>query len=219
MIHVEDLHVHAGHFWLSGISFAIPQGGYGVLMGRTGCGKTTLLEAICGLKKTERGRIILGGQDVTHLKPADRNIGFVPQDSALFSTMTVYDHLAFALRVRFWARKETDQRVIELAELLGIAHLMQRKPSGLSGGEKQRVALGRALAAKPSTLCLDEPLSALDSETKQQMRQLLKSVQQHTGVTILHITHSRNEAADLADCLLRFVDGSVQAVESQVAAI
>ena len=210
MIQVDDLHVHLGNLKLNGISFTIPTGSYGVLMGRTGCGKTTLLEAICGLTRPQRGRIVLGQQNVTQLKPAYRNIGFVPQDGALFSTMTVYNHLAFGLRVRKHNPRQIEQRVNELADLLDIRPLLQRKPTGLSGGEKQRVALGRALAAKPTTLCLDEPLSALDSDTKQQMCKLLKSVQQYTGVTVLHITHSLKEAERLADQLLRMVDGHIQ---------
>ncbi len=207
MIEVEDLAVRAGDFALDHVSFSIPSGRYGVLMGKTGSGKTTLLEAICGLKRVLAGRVILEGDDVTHLKPGERGIGFVPQDGALFSTMSVRDHLAFALVVRKWPRREIDTRVRELAELLGIERLLARRPHGLSGGERQRVALGRALASRPHVLCLDEPLSALDDEAREGMYKLLRSVREQTGVTALHITHSIHEAEVLADKLIFLKDG------------
>ena len=209
MIQVEDLSVRAGEFALDHISFTIPSGQYGVLMGKTGSGKTTVLEAICGLKKVLSGRILLESDDVTHLKPGERGIGFVPQDGALFSTMTIRDHLAFALVIRKWPSEKIDARVRELADLLGIAHLLVRRPHGLSGGERQRVALGRALASRPHVLCLDEPLSALDDETREEMYVLLRSVREQTGVTALHITHSLREAQALADKLILLKDGAM----------
>ena len=209
MIQVENLSVRAGSFALSNISFEVPAQHYGVLMGKTGCGKTTVLEAICGLKKVTAGRIVLDGRDVTRLKPAARGIGFVPQDGALFSTMTVSRHLAFPLTIRKWPAAQIDTRVKELAALLGIESLLDRKPHGLSGGERQRVALGRALACHPSVLCLDEPLSALDDETHLEMCDLLKEVRQRTGVTTLHITHSMTEAQKLADRIYTFENGAV----------
>ncbi len=180
-----------------------------MLMGRTGSGKTTILEAIAGLKKVTAGRIVLGDHDVTGLKPAERNLGYVPQDGALFSTMTVREHLSFALDIRRWARKRIDQRVAELAELLEIGPLLDRLPRGLSGGEKQRVAIGRALSFRPRTLLLDEPLSALDDDTRNQLYSLLKHVQEHTGVTTLHVTHHLQDVEHLADKLFRIDGGEV----------
>jgi ABC-type sugar transport system ATPase subunit len=170
-------------------------------MGKTGCGKTTLLEAICGLRQVHAGRIVLLGRDVTQLKPAQRGVGYVPQDLALFPGHTVREHLAFALEVRRWSRAAIDARVRELAGLLGITHLLDRYPQGLSGGEAQRVALGRALAFHPPVLLLDEPLSALDEDTRSEMATLLRDVQRQTGVTTLHVTHSLTEARRLADRL------------------
>ena len=158
MIRVENLRVQAGTFSLDSISFEVATGQYAVLMGRTGAGKTTLMESICGLRRVACGRIWLLDRDVTRLKPAERGIGFVPQDGALFETMAVHQQLGFALTVRRRTRREIDRRVGELADLLGIKHLLCRKSAGLSGGERQRVALGRALAAHPGVLCLDEPL-------------------------------------------------------------
>lgn len=209
MIVIEKLTAHSGQFTLKDASFVVPTGTYGMLMGRTGSGKTTILEAIAGLKHVTGGRILLGDRDVTGLKPAERNIGYVPQDGALFSTMSVREHLSFALDIRRVPRPKIDQRVAELAELLEIEDLLHRRPRGLSGGEKQRVAIGRALAFRPSTLLLDEPLSALDDDTRNQLYSLLKHVQEHTGVTTLHVTHHMYDVVRLADKLFRIEDGVV----------
>jgi ABC-type sugar transport system ATPase subunit len=202
-----------GAFRLAEIDLEIPTGGYAVLMGRTGTGKTTLLEAICGLKPVAHGTIHLDGREVQHLKPGERGIGYVPQDRALFQTMTVRDNLAFALHLRRWDRSAIDQRVDELARLLAITPFLDRRPAGLSGGEAQRVALGRALAARPGILCLDEPLSALDDETREEMYALLKSMRQYTGVTTLHVTHHRGEAGRLADRVFHLREGRIQEVQ------
>ncbi len=209
MIDVADLSVSAGVFRLERVCFQVPTGAYGVLMGKTGSGKTTLLEAICGLRPASAGHIRLGERDVTMLKAAERGIGYVPQDGALFYTMNVRDHLEFALRIRRWPTADIRARVTELADLLGIGPLLGRTPHGLSGGEKQRVSLGRALSFRPRFLCLDEPLSALDDDTREEMCRLLKMAQRETGVTVLHITHHRPEAERLADRMLELTEGRV----------
>jgi ABC-type sugar transport system ATPase subunit len=178
-------------------------------MGKTGSGKSTLLEAIAGLKPVEGGAVELTGRDVTRLRPADRGVGYVPQDLALFPTLTVREHLAFALVVRRWDRTAIDRRVAELSDLLGLGSLLDRGPQGLSGGESQRVALGRALSFRPRVLLLDEPLSALDEETREEAYDLLRTVHRETGVTALHVTHSLTEAKKLGDCILRLKDGRV----------
>ncbi len=210
MIKVDQVTVHAGDFELTDISFEVPTGDYCMLMGRSGCGKTTLLESICGLRKISAGRIFLMGQEVTHERAANRGIGFVPQDLALFPTMTVREHLAFALTLRKTEKKTIDRRVAELSELLDIVDLLDRKPAGLSGGESQRVALGRALSAAPGILCLDEPLSSLDAEARQEICDLLRRIKQETHVTTLHITHNNLETEVLADQLLRLEGGAVR---------
>jgi ABC-type sugar transport system ATPase subunit len=215
MIHIQQVSVRIGQFRLDNLSFEVAQGDYAVLMGRTGTGKTTIQECICGLRPIVAGRIVLSGSDVTRLPPAQRGVGYVPQDAALFPTMTVRQHLSFALEIRRWTAVEQERRVSELAELLGIEHLLSRKPAGLSGGEQQRVALGRALAFRPGILLLDEPLSALDEETRQQMYRLLKRVKEHTHVTTLHITHNREDAEHLADSLLLLADGQIRRVEKE----
>lgn len=209
MIRVENLHISAGTFSLKGISFEIPTGCYGMLMGKTGSGKTTILEAIAGLRPISGGQIILDGKDVTRLRPAERNIGLVPQDGALFTTMSVQRQLAFALDVRNVPKRESEETVMRLAERLEIGHLLKRSVAGLSGGEQQRVALGRALAFGPRVLCLDEPLSALDQETRGQIMRLLKRVQQESGVTCLHVTHSEMEADAMGDVRIAIQDNQV----------
>lgn len=209
MIRLDNISLRAGDLHLEGVCLEVPAGAYGVLMGKTGSGKTTLVEAICGLRGVDAGRIELAGRDVTDLRPAERNIGYVPQDAALFPKMTVRRHLGFPLVVRRQTRSEIERRTEQLAELLSIGPLLDRSIDGLSGGEIQRVAVGRALAFHPQTLILDESLSALDDETRGQMYLLLKNVQRETGVTALHITHNREEARQLADRLYVLREGQV----------
>jgi len=210
----EFVTIRAGGFALQGVSFEVPAGSYGVLMGKTGSGKTTILEALCGLRELSSGRILLDGKDVTALAPAERGIGYVPQDRALFQTMTVRQNLSFAPSIRGWSPAETEARVAELAALLRIGPLLDRLPGDLSGGEAQRVALGRALAAKPKILLLDEPLNALDDETWEGMVGLLGQIRKATGVTTLHVTHRREEARRLADKVFVLADGAVRPAAS-----
>lgn len=209
MIELRSVHLRAGDFALSDLSFKVETGQYAMLMGRTGRGKTTILESICGLRSIDRGAILVHGTDVTDWPPADREIGYVPQDLALFPTLTVEEHLQFALRLRGHSRMNIAARTGELADVLGIAHLLGRKIQGLSGGESQRVALGRALSFRPSVLLLDEPLSALDESTRQEMQSLLRRVKETTGVTTLHVTHSSDEATALADRCIRLDNGQL----------
>jgi len=210
MIRVEQLSVRAGNFELREAAFVVNRGEHAFLMGKTGSGKTTLLEAICGLRPVTAGRVLLDGRDVTNSPPAQRGIGFVPQDAALFTHLTIREQLGFALVIRRRPADEIAARVAELAGWLSLQPLLDRRPLGLSGGEVQRVALGRALSFRPSVLCLDEPLSALDEDTRTEMGELLRRVRELTGVTILHITHNRSEAERLGDRILILKDGHIQ---------
>jgi molybdate/tungstate transport system ATP-binding protein len=209
LIEVQNLALRQGRFSLTGVSFTVATGRYGVLMGRTGSGKTTVLEAIAGLRPLAGGRVLLGGADVTRLPPAARGVGYVPQDAALFGSMTVRENLAFALVIRKESPAAVARRVEELAGWLGLGHLLDRRPARLSGGEAQRVALGRALAFRPHFLLLDEPLSALDEETRDDMVALLDGLRRRGEVTALHVTHSRREAEQLGDVILRLEDRPV----------
>lgn len=210
MIRVEQLSVQAGAFALRNLSFEVRTGEHAFLMGKTGTGKTTLVEALCGLRRCEGGSIRLMDREVATWPPAQRGIGLVPQDAALFPHLTVRAHLAFALEIRGWPRDRIEARIKELAGGLNLVPLLDRRPQGLSGGEAQRVALGRALSFHPGVLCLDEPHSALDDETRAEMGELLRRVRQETKVTILHITHNRSEAERLADRVFWLRDGAIR---------
>ncbi len=209
MIELADVTIQIGAFQLHKVSFRVETGQYAVVMGKTGIGKTTILEAICGLRPIQAGRILIGNVDVTRWSPADRNVGYTPQDLALFPTLTVREHLEFAMKVRKRPKKEMMDRVSELANLLEISPLLNRRVKGLSGGESQRVALGRALSFGPSVLLLDEPLSALDEEMRLITQSLLKNLNRVTGVTVLHVTHNQEEAAALRDCCIKLIKDPV----------
>ncbi len=209
MIELKQVALRSGTFSLYDVSFRIEAGQYVVLMGKTGMGKTTILEAICGLRKITKGSIYIQGSEVTRWSPSDRKIGYVPQDLALFPTLNVREHLEFGPRLRHASKAEIKQRTKELSEVLGLGHLLDRRIQGLSGGEAQRVALGRALAARPALLLLDEPLSALDQATRNEMHAWLIKVKQATGVTTLHVTHNIEEAEALADRRLVLESGRI----------
>jgi len=201
MLEVKGLVVQSGGFRLGAVDLVVPAGGYGVLMGRTGSGKTTLLEGICGLRRVLGGQVWLDGSEITRTRLADRGIGYVPQDLALFPTLSVRSHLAFALRLRRVPAREIMVRVELLAAALDLAPLLDRGVRDLSGGEARRVALGRALSFRPRLLLLDEPLAAVDESTRDRLCDLLQKIQREHAVTTLHVTHSRAEAARLADTL------------------
>lgn len=197
MIAVSSLFVYAGKFRLENVNFSVAAGMHAVLMGPSGSGKTTTLEAIAGLRTVESGRIVVAGKDVTRLPPAERNIGFVPQDGALFPHLPVRGNVAFALKVRRWSPPDIAARVEELAAQFGLTSLLDRAVTDLSGGEKQRVALARAVAFRPPVLLLDEPLSALDVPGRELLQEQLGQLRREQGITILHVTHDPVEADTL----------------------
>ncbi len=213
MIELDGLCIQSGGFSLSSLSLCVAGGEYVALMGRTGQGKTTILEAIAGLRTVTGGRVSIAGIEVTKLPPAVRGVGYVPQDLALFPTMTVEENLSFALRMRGIAKAVIDERIRDLAGWLGIQSLLTRRVTMLSGGEAQRTALGRALSFKPKVLLLDEPFSALDETTREEMHDLMRQVREHTHVSVLHVTHNKAEASALADRVVTLDKGSVMCSE------
>jgi ABC-type sugar transport system ATPase subunit len=209
VIAITNLSVRQGKLALTGVSLAVPAGRYAVLMGKSGCGKTTILEVVAGLRAPVSGAIELAGRDVTHLRPGSRGLGYVPQDGALFPMLPVRDNLGFSLDIRGVGGVQIQKRIEELAEWLELTPLLDRMPRNLSGGEKQRVALGRALASRPPVLLLDEPLASLDDDTRDHLVQLLLRLRETRTVTVLHVTHSRSEAERLGDLVFRLENGTV----------
>lgn len=209
MLRLEDICLRLGEFRLRDISLHVKPGTYLGLLGPTGTGKTALLETIAGVHTVSRGRIYIRGQDATHLAPEKRHLGIVYQDYALFPHLTVFDNIAFGLRLQGGPRRHIQKAVAEMAAFLEIEPLLRRRPHRLSGGERQRVALARALVMEPYVLLLDEPLSALDRATSSRIQKELKRIHTELGVTIVHITHDVAEACFLADRLAVMKDGRI----------
>ena len=198
MLEIHNLSLKLPKFELSSISLSVEAGGYCVILGRTGSGKTLLLESIAGRYLNVAGDIIFNGQSFQKLAPEVRNIGFVYQHFELFSHLTVFENIAFPLKMRRESSSVIQKSVTEIAELLGISHLLTHTIHNLSGGEKQRVALARALVFMPNILLLDEPTSALDYVTRHEMRKVLRDIHRAYQPTILHVTHDISEALSLA---------------------
>ena len=204
MLRLENICIRQGEFVIENYNLHVNPHEYVVLMGKTGCGKTTILEVVCGLRKQQSGRVMVGGNDVSNLVPADRNIAYVPQDAVMFEMMNVAENIMFPLKLRKWPKPERMERCEYLCDLMGIRHLLNRSVEKLSGGEKQRVALARALSFEPQLICLDEPMSALDEETRPQMYELIRNLRKELDFTALHVSHSLSEAKALADRIVEF---------------
>ena len=213
-LRVRDLGVDLGEFHLREIDLDVAAGDYFVILGPTGAGKTVLLEAIAGLQPVGKGQIVVDNDDVTEERPEHRGIGFVYQDYVLFPHLNVAHNIAFGLKMRQMDRDSAEERVVSISRLLGIAHLLHRSPETLSGGEQQRVSLARALVVAPRLLLLDEPLSALDPETRDGLQRELMRVHEELGTTTLHVTHDFEEAVALADRIAVMNQGQVVQVAS-----
>lgn len=196
---------------LSNVSFDVQNGEFFVLLGPTGAGKTTTLRVIAGLEKQNEGSVFFDGESIDALTPADRDIAFVFQQYSLYPTMTVYDNLAFPLRAptRKTPEPEIKKMVEEAAEILRISHLLDRKTARLSGGEMQRVAIGRAIVRQPRIYLMDEPLSNLDAKLREALRVELKHLQKTVGGTILFVTHDQIEALTMADRIAVLNEGQI----------
>jgi len=209
VIEVRGLHVKAGGFDVKVERLMIGRGEYGVIMGPSGAGKTILLETIAGFWKPLEGKIVIDGVDVTKLPPERRGLSFVPQDYALWPHLTVFENIAYGLKARRVPEEEVKRRVLEVSEVMGIRHLLQRSPKTLSGGEMQRVALARALVVEPKAILLDEPLSSLDAKTRESIKDFLKELHGRLGFTALHVTHDPIEAAELGDRIAVMAEGKI----------
>jgi ABC-type Fe3+/spermidine/putrescine transport system ATPase subunit len=212
MIRIEGLTILFDTFKIVDLNIQIEEGGFHFLLGPTGSGKTLILESIMGLRKPKTGRIWIGDKEVQGLPPERRGISYVPQDLALFPHLTVKENIIFGIRARDLDMKIYEEYVQTLIEVMRVDHLLERYPSNLSGGEKKRVALLRALAPKPKLLLLDEPLSGLDPSIKVDIQRLLKNLHASFHPTTLCVTHDFEEAYFLADGTTIFIDGKVEQV-------
>jgi multiple sugar transport system ATP-binding protein len=199
---------------LKDISFDVADGEFCILLGPSGCGKSTILRVIAGLEQQTRGEINIGDRRVDHLAPGDRDIAFVFQSYALYPHMTVFDNLAFSLRLRRLPKDEIERRVTEAAGLLEIEHQLSRKPQQLSGGQRQRVAVGRAIVRQPKIFLFDEPLSNLDAALRANMRVELARLHERLRATILYVTHDQAEAMTLGEKIIVLESGKIQQVGS-----
>ena len=211
MIEARNIVKRFGDFTaLDDVSVEMEPGSLTALLGPSGSGKSTLLRVIAGLERPDRGEVRLGGRDVTNIPPQQRGVGFVLQHYAAFKHMTVWDNVAFGLRIRRRPRTEIRQRVAELLELVQLTRLATRYPAQLSGGQRQRMGLARALAVDPRVLLLDEPFGALDARVRKELRGWLRRLHDETRTTTVIVTHDQEEAMDVADRVVVMNGGRIE---------
>jgi multiple sugar transport system ATP-binding protein len=199
---------------LKDLNIAVADKEFLVLVGPSGCGKSTALRCLAGLEEITGGRVLIGDRDVTNIAPKDRDIAMVFQSYALYPHMSVYDNMAFGLKLRKTPKQEIERRVKEAAEILGISHLLQRKPKQLSGGQRQRVAVGRAIVREPSVFLFDEPLSNLDAKLRVQTRAEISKLHQRLKTTFIYVTHDQVEAMTMASRIAVMKDGILQQLDT-----
>lgn len=214
MVKFENIEIKYGDFVaIENLNLDIKEGEFFTFLGPSGCGKTTSLRALVGFLSPSKGKVYVGDKDVTNLPVEKRNIGMVFQSYALFPTMSVYDNIAFGMKVKKASKTEINQKVHEVAAKIKITESQLKKNvSDLSGGQQQRVALARAIVLEPKILCLDEPLSNLDAKLRIDMRMELKRLQKELGITTLYVTHDQEEALTLSDRIAVFNNGYVEQV-------
>ncbi|MCX5668471.1 MAG: sn-glycerol-3-phosphate ABC transporter ATP-binding protein UgpC, partial [Candidatus Omnitrophica bacterium] len=206
-----------GNVWaIKDINLGIESKEFVVLVGPSGCGKSTTLRIIAGLEEATEGNVYIGDQRVNDVPPKDRNIAMVFQNYALYPHMTVYENMAFGLKLRKYPRPEIDARVKEAANILGIEDLMHRRPRELSGGQRQRVAVGRAIIRKPLVFLFDEPLSNLDAKMRVQMRMEIKKLHIRLQTTMIYVTHDQTEAMTMGDRIVVMKDGVIQQIADPI---
>ena len=218
-IQVKNIEKHFGAFHaLNNISLDFPDGQLVALLGPSGCGKTTLLRIIAGLETADGGQVILEGEDATAVHVRERQVGFVFQHYALFRHMSVFENIAFGLRVRPRATRPSEsdikKRVMHLLDLVQLSALAERFPAQLSGGQRQRVALARALAVEPRVLLLDEPFGALDAKVRKELRRWLRTLHDELHITSIFVTHDQEEALEVADQIIVMNKGNVEQIGS-----
>lgn len=196
------------------VSLDIADEEFVVLLGPSGCGKTTMLRMIAGLEDVGEGRILIDDEDMSRVAPRDRDIAMVFQDYALYPHMTVYENMAFGLKLRHVPKKEIEMRIHLAAEMLGLMELLQRRPRTLSGGQRQRVALGRAVVRKPKVFLMDEPLSNLDAKLRTQMRAEIKNLYQRLHATVIYVTHDQTEAMTMGSRICVMNAGQIQQADT-----
>jgi sulfate/thiosulfate transport system ATP-binding protein len=210
-IKVEHVTKRFGDFVaLDDVSVSVPDGGLTALLGPSGSGKSTLLRVIAGLEQADQGTVLIAGEDTTRLRVQDRNVGFVFQHYAAFKHMTVFDNIAFGLKLRKTDKETIKSRVSELLALVHLEGFAHRFPNQLSGGQRQRMALARALAVQPRVLLLDEPFGALDAKVRKDLRTWLRRLHDEMHVTTIFVTHDQEEAMDVAEQLVVMNDGRVE---------
>ena len=214
MIRLNDIVVKFGDFTaLHGINVHVKEGEFFTFLGPSGCGKTTTLRTITGFIEPVEGAVVVKDRDITHVPIEDRNIGIVFQSYALFPTMTVYDNIAFGLKVKKVKRAEIDQRVRDIARKVDLSdEQLQKAVSQLSGGQQQRVAIARALVTNPAIICMDEPLSNLDAKLRVQLRNELKKMQKDFGITTIYVTHDQEEALTLSARIALYNKGVIEQI-------
>jgi multiple sugar transport system ATP-binding protein len=199
---------------VKGATFEVEDGEFVVFVGPSGCGKSTMLRMIAGLEEITAGTLRIGDRVANDVAPKDRDLAMVFQNYALYPHMSIYDNLAFGLKVRKFPRKEIDQRVREAAAILGIDEVLDRKPKQLSGGQRQRVAVGRAIVRKPEVFLFDEPLSNLDAKLRVQMRTEIAKLHNRLGTTMIYVTHDQIEAMTMGDRIVVLRDGEIQQIDA-----